>query len=523
MKKLLSIVLIALLLAGMFTLPTSAAKEMFLTLSSVSVSGVVTPVVGQKPSATAVSDEAGKYTVAKVAWSEYDKDFEHVKDLGANDTFREGYYYFVFVNLEAKSSYTFEKDVAPTINGKTANKYTPSDAGKKVQIYTHFEAKKEIKKVDLTVVNPVVGKTPTFAKVDTAEYLSEKHGTVSNCSNGVTWTNQSNGINITVSNPFKDGTKYTVTYYLTAKDGYTFTSATAGTVNGAKATIELTDNSHAKVSLGNLVPGDGKKEIGSLNLSVSAPKEGAKPDYTKIDGTGYYSDNGLNGTSTKIYKNGIAWYKSSTAYIGPGTTETFKGNTEYTLKISLLPKDGYKFGKSLTALINGKTASVESFDDGSVTLSVKLTSISKDHKHIASGWKNDNQYHWKECTECGSLVGEKEAHTEKGAKCTVCGCTIILGVEEEETLPSDKKEPSNDSETPLLEEDATETDGEATEEENDDSKKDDKKDTGKKKNGKGWILWVVIGVVVLLGAGGTVTFLLLKKKKEQTSEVENNE
>ncbi len=54
--------------------------------------------------------------------------------------------------------------------------------------------------------------------------------------------------------------------------------------------------------------------ISQLDLTVPSPKEGEKPSYDKIDGRGYYSDNGLQGTSTRIFKNGIAWFKSSTSY-----------------------------------------------------------------------------------------------------------------------------------------------------------------------------------------------------------------
>lgn len=63
------------------------------------------------------------------------------------------------------------------------------NTGSKVGFYVSYQATKAltaIGKVDLTVVKPVVGKTPTFAKVDTTQYFSEKYGTVSNCSNGVT-------------------------------------------------------------------------------------------------------------------------------------------------------------------------------------------------------------------------------------------------------------------------------------------------------------------------------------------------
>ena len=47
--------------------------------------------------------------------------------------------------------------------------------------------------------------------------------------------------------------------------------------------------------------------INQVELTVVAPVEGEKPAYDKIDGRGYYSDNGAWGTSTRIYKNGIAF------------------------------------------------------------------------------------------------------------------------------------------------------------------------------------------------------------------------
>lgn len=507
MKKCLSMMLAAIMLLCLIpTTTVFAAKEMFLSISSVKVSGVTTPVVGEKPSLNAVSEETGKYTVAKVFWAEYDKDFEWVKDMGTGDAFREGYYYFVFINLETKSAYTFGNSMTQTINGKSANKYTPSDGGTKVQIYTHFESEKRIDKVELNVVKPVVGKTPTFAKIDTAQYVSEKYGTVSNCSNGVTWTNQSSGINITVSNPFKDGVKYKVSYYLTAKSGYMFDSNTKCTINGSSATLKITDKNHAIVSLSDLVAGDGKREISSLDLSVTAPKEGEKPTYNKIDGTGYYSDNGLNGTSTRIYKNGIAWYKSSTSYISPGTTETFKSSTEYTLKISLTAKSGYKFSKSLTAKINGKSATVEAFEDGSINVSVKLTALGKDHKHTNSDWKTDKENHWKVCTDkaCGTITVEKEAHKDSNMdnKCDVC--KFVLSAETTSEPTESVQKPTEEITEPT--EESTETIGALTEKEEKDNDGQNKKINP--------IIWVILGVVViLLGVGAAIVILVVKKKK----------
>ena len=155
---------------------------------------------------------------------------------------------------------------------------------------------------------------------------------------------------MTVSNPFKENTKYTVKYNLVAKENCWF-NGTKYYINGKQVSVISSNAGMTEVVVGltDLIPGDGKKSIDAVELTVTAPKDGEKPNYTKIDGTGYYSDNGLSGTSTKIYKNGIAFYKSASSYISPGTTETFKGGTEYIVKVSLTPKDGYKFGSSVNA------------------------------------------------------------------------------------------------------------------------------------------------------------------------------
>ena len=278
------------------------------------------------------------------------------------------------------------------------------------------------------------------------------------------------------------------------------------------------------VGLTDLIPGDGKKEISNLDLSVTAPKEDEKPDFTKIDGTGYFSDNGLNGTSTKIYKNGIAWYKSASSYISSGTTETFKGGSDYTVKISLSPKDGYKFSKSLTAKINGKTATIETFDDGSVNVSVKLTALSKEHKHTDSDWKNDMDNHWKVCTDtaCGSITTKKEVHkdTNKDNKCDVC--SYKLTTEETASKPtntnntssdkdfsSDSNKPVSSEEQPTVSEETTTPEIDKTTGSVAENCEPTKEET---ENSFPWII-IVIAAIVVLG-GGVVAVIFIKKKKK---------
>lgn len=531
MKKILSLVLtLIMLLCLMPTTLVFAAKEESITNLTLTVTA---PQEGAKPVYDKI-DGRGYYSdnglngvstrIYKngIAWY---KSASSYFSPGTTATFEGNKDYIVKINLLAKGNFKFANNVTATVNGKTATvEYIDVDGSVVVSavLTSTADTKTAISKVDLNVVKPVVGKTPTFAKVDTTQYFSEKYGTVSNCSNGVTWTNQSNNINITVNNPFKEGAKYTVTYYLTAKDGYKFTTATACTINGSVASISVTDATHAKISLDDLVPGDGKKEVSSVSIYVTAPKEGEKPNYTKIDGTEYYSDNGINGTSTKIYKNGIAWYKSASSYISPGTTETFKGGSEYTIKIALTAKDGYKFAKTITAKINGKTATVESFDDGSINISVKLTALNKEHKHTDSDWKTDNDNHWKICTDtaCGTITVAKEAHKDqnKDNKCDVCAYAIPkadISTTDKTTSSKPSTNDSTQSKPTTSEPDTNETQSSiATDTETDNSTPQDNNSELKENNGNSstWI-WIVIAIVIVLAAAGAIVFIVLKKKK----------
>ena len=259
-RKIFCLLLSIALLCSLLPIPAAFAAQ---PINRVDIGDITLPVAGEKPDLSAtLGSTDGTHKITRVEWTEYDEGWEWQKEMTADDTFKEGYWYVVFVYLETTSGNTFDNSVVGTINNNPAhiNGNAVQANGTKVCFYTSYQATKPltaIDKVDLTVVKPVVGKTPTFAKVDTTQYFSEKYGTVSNCSNGVTWTNQESGVNLTVNNPFKADTKYRVTYYLTAKDGYEFTASTVCTINGTDAVLELTDRYHAKVSLSNLVPTDG--------------------------------------------------------------------------------------------------------------------------------------------------------------------------------------------------------------------------------------------------------------------------
>ena len=247
---------------------------------------------------------------------------------------------------------------------------------------TAFAAKAEvIDQLDLTVTSPMDGEKPKYDKIDGRGYYSDNglHGTSTRIfKNGIAWyKNTTSYFSPGTTEVFKEDTTYTVKINLLPKGNFEFSENVTARVNGNVATVEACDDGSILVIAILKSP---KKDvvISELNLTVPTPVDGAKPDYTKIDGNGYYSDNGMNGVSTKIYKNGIAWFKSTTSYFSPGTTETFVAGTDYTVKISLTAKDGYKFDNTLTAKINGKSATVEAFDDGSINVSVTLSAPQKE-------------------------------------------------------------------------------------------------------------------------------------------------
>lgn len=549
MKKILSILLALLLLTTAVPLFSSASTKVI-----VDVVGIALPIPGQKPDFTAeFPDYQNNVKISKVNWTEYDEGWEWQREMASNDTFKADYWYVVTVYLEAVGSGNdFASDAYGYIDGKKANNYAPTNNNTKFTMYTSYQAlasnaENVIDAVSLNVVMPTAGKTPTFAKIETPEYKSSTYGTgiISNIKNGVVWKNEKTNANLSISNAFKADCTYSFCCYLDAKDGYVFnTETTKVYINGQKADCAAVVNKGNNrtnvlaVSMSGIVPKDGKEEIKLIDLSVTAPHDSEKPNYTKIDTTGYFSDNGMHGTSTKIYKNGIAWYKSSTSYISPGTTETFKGGTDYTVKIALTPKDGYKFDQNVTAKINGKTASITSFDDGSIEVSLTLTAASKEHVHTeGSAWQYDNDNHWKICsdTNCGTIIGEKQAHadSDKNGKCDVCDYKFPEETKAPEivtTVPSNVTEPSEITTNAT----ATDAPDENTENvtnsdvsvetitaptENTDepesavsSTEETNSDNGEKQSNSP-VIWIVIGAIAIIALITAVVIILMKKKK----------
>ncbi|MBQ3231157.1 MAG: hypothetical protein IJB49_09110, partial [Clostridia bacterium] len=353
MKKICSLILAAIMITtALPVFNVLAVKENFL-INSVSITGIDIPVEGDSPDMSVISEEPTLYDAVNVFWYEYDSDWEWTSDLDSNSKFRAGYYYVVYIKLRAFSNKNFQSSTTATINGKAANKTTPEP--KDMTIYTSFMCPEAVSNIDLTVVKPAEGKTPTFAKVNTAQYESKNsEPKLSNQSNGVVWTNEKTGVNLSSSNAFKRDGVYSVTYTLYAKDGYAFPKNVKASVNGSAATI-VGNESLIYVTLSGLVPAITGEDITSVDLSVVKPIIGKTPTFAKVNTDKYESKNSEPKLSNQ--SNGVVWTNEKTG-INLTVSNPFKADGVYTVSYTLYAKSGYKFADKVNATINGQKATV---------------------------------------------------------------------------------------------------------------------------------------------------------------------
>lgn len=279
---------------------------------------------------------------------------------------------------------------------------------------------------------PVVGETPdTTFSVSGEGYRPY----------AVDWYDETAGDYIEETDRFIAGHQYTALVMVGIEDGYVFsheddnTPTVTATLNGTNAKVAKAygHNAWAVIEVQHTFsPLPSITTISYIDLTIPAPVVGEKPTFNKVEADGFYSDN--NGNPVAIYKNGIAWYKTSYSYVAPGTTETFKAGTDYTLKVSLLAKEGYSFPADLVAKVNGKTATVTAFDEIFIVVEY-VFSIPSDHDHTPSPWCYTLLSHYKSCTTCGDYL-EQEAHYGGTATCSalaVCdGCGFSYGEVSEE-------------------------------------------------------------------------------------------
>ena len=94
--------------------------------------------------------------------------------------------------------------------------------------------------------------------------------------------------------------------------------------------------------------------IGSVSVTLTAPKIGAYPDYTTElpSGVKYYSDSYTRGN----YKNDIIWYDLTADSTVVPDADRFQPGHAYRVTVFLTAQSGYAFNKSTVAKLNGNAA-----------------------------------------------------------------------------------------------------------------------------------------------------------------------
>ena len=380
--------------------------------------------------------------------------------------------------------------------------------------------------VDVTEVStPVTDTAPLYSAKVTTNYCKIADTNNATWKNGVAWFEKTapdqSGRQMQVGEKFKAGYYYMVRVSVDTTTSFKMESGgryadVTGTVNGHTAT-SVYGTSNDNVYVDYLFPNMCQKTLTEIALTVPTPADGAKPSFDKISGDGFYSDNASNPVA--IYKNGIAWYKSASSYIAPGTTETFKAETEYTVKISLVPESSAVFSTSLKATVNGKTATVERFGNSSITVIATLTAPAKNHTHTPSQWQFDDLDHWKICTDpsCGAIVSEKQMHYNSDAdgKCDTCLYQLPIEVPEQTvgTTTPDTTQTPEPTQTP---ENTEISENSEVKEKTEEAEKPlptttKKADEAKEKDAS--FPWVIVCAVLLLAVAGVAAFIVVKKNK----------
>ena len=230
----------------------------------------------------------------------------------------------------------------------------------------------EISSVQITLDAPAIGANPdyTAAFPSNANYYSEAFSN-EYYENYIRWLDVTNNTFM-----YKDSAKfeadheYQVVLFLTARDGYCFTTSTTAKVNGNNAKTSIDESGLLRVTYN--FPKLRLVNLASVEVSIDVPVAGSKPDYD-LDfpkGALYYSENNDN----QIYRNDIRWQdKTDNNKILDPDSAVFETGHEYVVYIYLTAKAGYKFSENTKCTLNGKEATLYFLNGYGDTLGIVYT------------------------------------------------------------------------------------------------------------------------------------------------------
>lgn len=278
-------------------------------------------------------------------------------DTSTTYTYINGDKYTVIILLKPSDEYyQFASTVTGKVNGQTASVFVSGDnSGNRYMEYTFtcgYATK--IDTLEANVVAPLPGKSPNYSAT-----LAENQGyklmpfTSGYWSNGIEWLQGSTPLSSSAS--FEKGKTYTVKMVLVPiSNVFEFkSSGVTGTVNGNSATVSYSPTNQ-QIYLSYTFTCKDPTVINSVAIkNIAEPFGGDVPSYySYTDTTGARIETEWN--NDNYVKNGMYWNDASGNRMK--YTDKFETGKKYTVRISLKHKDYYKFADTITATVNGKTA-----------------------------------------------------------------------------------------------------------------------------------------------------------------------
>ncbi len=177
--------------------------------------------------------------------------------------------------------------------------------------------------------------------------------------NGVSWYDETDCFDLEPGkDTFKANHFYSVIIYLAPKSGYQFSDDMDVRVNGNLPSWIVEDNGELYICY--TFP-ESKQPISAVSATFTAPKAGARPDYSPVLHSGAKYE--LQSNYFGDYESTAGWYDATdNCFLSP-TTGRFKAGHEYEVSFYLEPKVGYVFTEITTAKVNGHAAFVDSHYD----------------------------------------------------------------------------------------------------------------------------------------------------------------
>ncbi len=240
--------------------------------------------------------------------------------------------------------------------------------------------------VDLSITEPVAGATPTVMATPLRSYSMY---TV----NGVVWyetDSDNNKQRMDIHSVFRAGRKYEAHIYLHVSEGFEFYvsynySGVTATVNNRKASAKKINGERLEDAVCVICDFSVLADTGLtfVQASIAKPYPNQYPSYSAwIPGSdpGYEVESYTSGA----YLDGVRWFDDTDQRVlMPGSSEKFIRNHQYTVIISLVPKEGYAFCKNTSAIsgkINGNAAIVGNYGntdyaDRNISLKYQFTCV----------------------------------------------------------------------------------------------------------------------------------------------------